>query len=113
MADSNIHATSQGPRQMSEEGIQRLKELEGFKPNFSDDCKGGMCGKSVAYGINCESYPTICGNIANHIESTGKDLTPEKGDEFFRKVLREFEAGVRRLSNTGNLNQNQFDTLTT
>ncbi|KIY04103.1 uncharacterized protein Z520_00795 [Fonsecaea multimorphosa CBS 102226] len=95
-------------RKLSDEGLEKLKELEGFKPFPSPDGKNGY---SVGYGINSNGQPKLYHEAVAQIKKTGRGLTKEEAESYTKRAMPEYERSVRNLKNSENLKQCQFDAV--
>ncbi|RIA94291.1 Glycoside Hydrolase Family 24 protein [Glomus cerebriforme] len=83
---------------INSEGINLIKEFEGFRSNFYNDSVGK---KTIGYGHNCE---------ANGEDGINPPITQEEGEELLMKDIAMFERAVDKET-SGLVNSNQFSAL--
>ncbi len=87
---------------MSDAGIKFLIREEGLITHPYKDAAG-----IATIGVGMTFYP----DTGRKVQLTDPAISQEQASNYFRQMLKSFEAGVATLT-TASLNQNQFDALT-
>ncbi|CAG8695611.1 12419_t:CDS:2, partial [Cetraspora pellucida] len=85
---------------VNQEGLNLIKEFEGFRPNFYGD---SVNIKTIGYGHACHVDPHKCNNIH-------PPITKAQGEALLKKDLAPREDCVKRLT-TYNIDSNKFSAL--
>ncbi|CAG8669266.1 23144_t:CDS:2 [Dentiscutata erythropus] len=97
---ANPPATSANNGKINEDGLNIIKEFEGFRKNFYNDPAGF---RSIGYGHNCKADPTNCNNIH-------APITPAQGEDLLRSDVAPKEDCVKKLA-PANIDSNKFSAL--
>ncbi|CAG8559798.1 9967_t:CDS:2 [Dentiscutata heterogama] len=85
---------------INDDGLNIIKEFEGFKPNFYNDPAGI---RSIGYGHNCKADPNKCNNIH-------PPITTAQGEDLLRSDVAPKEDCVKKLT-PANIDSNKFSAL--
>ncbi|RIB25612.1 Glycoside Hydrolase Family 24 protein, partial [Gigaspora rosea] len=85
---------------INDEGLNLVKEFEGFNANFKGDLGGHS---TIGYGHNCDADPNKCKDIH-------PPITRAQGEVILRNDLIPKENCVKKLT-TANIDSNKFSAL--
>ncbi|CAG8547658.1 1245_t:CDS:2 [Gigaspora rosea] len=100
--DGAIGLSRSNNGKINDEGLNLVKEFEGFNANFKGDMPGGG-HSTIGYGHNCDADPNKCKDIH-------PPITRAQGEVILRNDLIPKENCVKKLT-TANIDSNKFSAL--
>ncbi|CAG8617280.1 4844_t:CDS:2, partial [Gigaspora rosea] len=101
-APANPPPSSANNGKINDDGLNIIKNAEGFRDNFYPDSSGKLI-KTIGYGHNCDADPNKCKDIH-------PPITRAQGEAILKNDLVPKEDCVKKLT-TANINSNQFSAL--